>query len=48
MHENRYYYSSFKKDHKVPVNLPQQYAIRWDYIAKQSGSRVPLVEGNGG
>jgi hypothetical protein len=37
MHENRYYYDSFKKDKKVPVNLPQQAHIRWDYVAKKSG-----------
>lgn len=47
MHENRYYYTSFKKKEKVPVNLPQQALIRWDYIAKGSGSNIPLrVEGN--
>jgi len=37
MHENRYYYNSFKREDKVPVNLPQQAHIRWDYVAKKSG-----------
>jgi hypothetical protein len=34
MHENRYYYNSEKIAKKVPVNLPQQSHIRWDYMAK--------------
>lgn len=34
MHENRYYYNSEKLAKKVPVNLPQQSHIRWDYMAK--------------
>lgn len=47
MHENRYYYTSFRKETKTPVNLPQQALIRWDYIAKGSGANLPLrVEGN--
>jgi hypothetical protein len=37
MHENRYYYTSFKQKEKTPVNLPQQAHIRWDYVAKKSG-----------
>ena len=49
MHENRYYYTSFRKPAKTPVNLPQQALIRWDYIAKGSGANLPLrVEGNDG
>lgn len=49
MHENRYYYTSFRKETKTPVNLPQQALIRWDYIAKGSGANLPLrVEGNDG
>ena len=39
-HENRYYYTSFKKDSKVPVQLPQQAIIRLDYLAKGSGSNI--------
>jgi len=34
MHENRYYYNSHKIPSKVPVALPQQSHIRWDYMAK--------------
>lgn len=40
LHENRYYYTSFKKKEKTPVQLPQQALLRWDYIAKKSGSQV--------
>lgn len=40
MHENRYYYTSFKQKEKTPVQLPQQALMRWDYIAKGSGSLV--------
>lgn len=40
LHENRYYYTSFKSAEKIPVQLPQQALIRWDYIAKKSGSQV--------
>jgi hypothetical protein len=40
LHDNRYYYSGFKSPIKTPVQLPQQALIRWDYIAKRSGSAV--------
>lgn len=46
LHENRYYYSGYKSPVKVPVNLPQQALIRWDYMAKGSGFNV-LRENNG-
>jgi len=34
IHDNRYYYIDHKQLDKVPVNLPQQAVIRWDYMAK--------------
>jgi hypothetical protein len=34
IHENRFYYDSDKLSEKVPVALPQQSHIRWDYMAK--------------
>lgn len=40
LHDNRYYYRGFKQAEKTPVQLPQQALIRWDYIAKRSGSNV--------
>lgn len=40
MHENRYYYDGFKRPDKVPVQLPQQCHIRWDFMAKGQGSDV--------
>lgn len=42
LHEHRYYYVDFKRTNKVPVHLPQQAVIRWDYLAKGSGSNIPL------
>lgn len=41
MHEHRYYYVDFKRHDKVPVHLPQQAIIRWDYLAKGAGNHVP-------
>jgi hypothetical protein len=41
LHEHRYYYVSFKRTDKVPVHLPQQAVIRWDYLARGSGNMVP-------
>ena len=43
LHEHRYYYVSFKRTEKVPVHLPQQAVIRWDYLAKNSGNQVPAI-----
>jgi len=40
VHEHRYYYVSFKRLDKVPVHLPQQAVIRWDYLARGSGNQV--------
>lgn len=40
IHDNRYYYDSFKRTDKVPIQLPQQAVIRLDYLAKQQGSNV--------
>ena len=45
LHENRYYYSSFKSKEKTPVQLPQQVLMRWDYIAKKAGSQVEINNG---
>jgi hypothetical protein len=42
LHEHRYYYVSFKRLDKIPVHLPQQAVIRWDYLAKTSGNQVPI------
>jgi hypothetical protein len=42
VHEHRYYYVSFKRTSKVPVHLPQQAVIRWDYLARGSGNMVPV------
>ena len=39
VHDNRYYYKSLKRTDKMPVNLPQQAVIRWDYMANRSGSQ---------
>jgi hypothetical protein len=44
MHENRYYYDSEKKPYREAKQLPQQAHIRWDFMAKGSGSDVD-VEG---
>lgn len=41
IHEHRYYYVDFKRVDKIPVNLPQQAVIRWDYLARGSGQAVP-------
>jgi len=41
MHENRFYYLGFKQPVKRPVQLPQSALIRWDYLAKRSGSNIP-------
>jgi hypothetical protein len=42
MHENRYYYVDFKQKEKVPVQLPQQALIRWDYIAGKNTARLEV------
>lgn len=42
MHENRYLYDGFKRPNKIPVQLPQQSHIRWDFMAKRQGSDVQL------
>jgi len=41
VHEHRYYYVDFKRTSKIPVHLPQQAVIRWDYLARTSGNQVP-------
>jgi len=43
-HENRYYYDQEKSPVKVPEHLPQQAHIRWDYMARGSGSD-PVIAG---
>jgi hypothetical protein len=40
IHDHRYYYVDFKRQDKVPINLPQQVVLRWDYFAKRSGTEV--------
>jgi hypothetical protein len=40
VNENRYYYVGFKQKDKIPVQLPQQALVRWDYLARRSGSSV--------
>jgi len=42
LHENRYYNVTLKQKTRVPVNLPQQAVIRWDYLANRSGNRQPI------
>lgn len=44
LHENRYYYVGFKQKEKVPVQLPQQAVVRWDYMAgkNKSGTRLEI------
>jgi hypothetical protein len=44
VHENRYYYVGFKQKEKVPVQLPQQAVVRWDYMTgrNKSGSRIDI------
>jgi len=39
LHENRYYNVTSKQKVRVPVNLPQQAVIRWDYLANRQGNR---------
>lgn len=43
LHDNRYYYVGFKQKQKAPIQLPQQAAVRWDYLAKNSGSNMEPV-----
>ncbi len=38
LHENRYYYKSKDEANKIPIHMPQQCVIRWDYFAKRSGA----------
>jgi len=40
LHENRLYYSDFKKPEKTPYYMPQQCVVRWDYLALNSGART--------
>lgn len=42
LHGDRYYYTSFKQPMRTPVDLPQQAAIRWDYLAAQGGVNEPI------
>jgi len=42
LHENRYYHVTSKQKDRVPVNLPQQAVIRFDYLAQRSGNRQPV------
>jgi len=41
-HEHRYYYVDFKLPNKVPVHMPQEAVIRWDYLARGSGNQVTI------
>lgn len=38
LHENRYYYESSGNEKKIPVHLPQQCVLRWDYFRKDGGA----------
>lgn len=40
MHENRYYYRSFKRPMREPLQLPQQAHIRLDYLANKAGTNI--------
>jgi len=42
LHENRFYNITSKLKERVPVNLPQQAVIRWDYLASRSGNREKI------
>ena len=42
LHENRFYNITSKQKERVPVNLPQQAVIRWDYLADRSGNREKI------
>ncbi len=42
LHENRYYFDTFKRADKVPIQMPQQAVIRWDYLARGSGANPTL------
>jgi len=44
LHENRFYNVTSKEKERVPVNLPQQAVIRWDYLANRSGNRQIINE----
>ena len=44
MHENRYYYRSFKRAAKEPLQLPQQAHIRLDYLANKAGTNILVNE----
>jgi len=45
IHDNRYYYEDFKRTDKVPIQMPQQAVMRWDYLANGSGSNTPIPTG---
>lgn len=34
LHENRYYFDSFKRADKAPIQMPQQAVMRWDHLAR--------------
>lgn len=38
MHETRNYYVDEKTPEKIPVNMPQQAHIRWDFMARKQGT----------
>lgn len=38
MHEQRNYYEDEKRPDRVPIQMPQQAHIRWDFNAKRQGS----------
>ena len=42
LHENRYYYVGFKQKAKVPVQLPQECVVRWDYMTGKNKSGMRL------
>lgn len=42
LHENRYYYESSNRPTKIPVNLPQQCILRYDYLSKNKGANEEI------
>jgi len=42
LHENRFYYFGHNIPVKVPVQLPQNALIRWDYIARGAGNAIEV------
>lgn len=43
LHDNRFYYYGFKQAVRYAVQLPQEVVLRWDYLAKRSGTGVERV-----